>query len=219
MTDAPLVPGPLYGLRTWRVVVANGRELLAAPHRGTTWPTGGAWLEAACTRTYHAAPQCDCDCGVHAWHPHRAFARRVLGIRRELPGIVEAEGAVEVHQDGFRAERARPYALVLAPGRNAKQIDRLAQAYQVPVIEVSGSDELLAWCGERGLGLDPVVVANLLGPQPAVERRRGARKNALRLAAAVAVGALLVAAGLVFIGDSPDHDLYGRSGKVEVRNP
>jgi hypothetical protein len=32
----------------------------------------------------------------------------VLASRFELPGIIEADGAVEVHADGFRAERARP---------------------------------------------------------------------------------------------------------------
>jgi hypothetical protein len=67
--------------------------------------------------------------------------------------------------------------------------------------------------------LDPPVVADLLGPQPALTRRRGARNNALRLVAALAIGAVLVLLGLVFVGDPPDHDLYGRTGKVEVRNP
>jgi hypothetical protein len=214
VTDAPLVPGPLYGLRTWRVVVEDGHELLAAPHRGTTWPTGGEWLYATCERESHAAPAPGCDCGVHGWHPRRSSARRVLGIRQELPGIVEAGGEVEVHEDGFRAERARPYALVLAPGGNAKRVARLAESYGVPVVEVDGQDALLAWCRERGLGLDEPVVARLLGPKPVAERRRRVRRDVLRVLAALVIGALLVLGGLQLTGE-PDHDLGGRAGKVE----
>ena len=48
MSSAPLVPGPLYGLRTWRVVIEDGRERLSAPQRGTPWALGHGWVEAAC---------------------------------------------------------------------------------------------------------------------------------------------------------------------------
>jgi hypothetical protein len=215
VTDATLLPGPLYGLRTWRVVVEDGQERLAAPHRGTIWPAAGEWLEAECPDGSHAAPTAGCGCGIHAWHPRRASAKRVLGIRRELPGIVEAGGAVEVHEDGFRAERTRPYALVLTPGRNGKLLHRLAEAYRVPVVELSGSDALLAWCRERDLGLEASVVERLLGPRPAAERRRNVRRGVLRLLAAVAVGAVLVVGGLL-LTNTPDHDLYGRGGKVSA---
>jgi hypothetical protein len=218
MTDAPLVPGPLYGLRTWRVVHGPDGERLAAPLRDGEWPAGGEWLLATCDRGEHAVPGRDCDCGIHGWHPRRASARRVLGVRREVPGIVEADGEVEVHEEGFRAERAQPYALVVAPGGNAALVERLAAAYDVPVVEVAGPDELLAWCRERGLGLAEPVVERLLGPQPAAERRRRGRTNALRLVVALVVGALLVLAGLQLTSE-PDHDLYGRGGKVERPSP
>jgi hypothetical protein len=218
VSDAPLVPGPLYGLRTWRVAGRPDGERLAAPLRGDDWPTGGEWLRATCGRGEHGAPARDCDCGVHGWHPTRASARRVLGVRREVPGIVEADGQVDVHEEGFRAERARPYALVLTPGRNAALVARLAAAYDVPVVEVAGPDALLAWCRERGLGLAEPVVERLLGPQPAAERRRRGRTNAFRVAVALVVGALLVLAGLQLTND-PDHDLYGRNGKVERSSP
>jgi hypothetical protein len=218
MSDAPLIPGPLYGLRTWRVVAEDGVELLSAPHRGTTWPTGGEWLEATCERGGHAAPTAGCDCGIHAFHPRRATARRVLAARREVPGIVEAEGPTEVHEDGFRAARARPYALVIAPGRNAKQIARLAEAYGVGVLELRRPDDMVAHCRERGLGLDEPVVAQLLGPggQHAEARRR--RASALRIAAAVALAAILLLAGSQLLPETPPgHELTGRAG--EVRTP
>lgn len=212
MSDEPLIPGPLYGLRTWRVVIEDGVERLAAPHRGTTWPAGG-WLEASCERFHHAAPAAGCDCGVHGWHPRRSTARRVLATRREVPGIVEADGATEVHHEGFRAERARPYALALTPGRNEQQIRRVASEYGVEVIEVSGADALLAWCNARGLGLSEAVVSELV-PADLPERKSGA----LRFAAAVAIAAILVLAGLQFIPE-PEHGkvLNGRTG--EIRTP
>jgi hypothetical protein len=211
VSDEPLIPGPLYGLRTWQVTAEDGVERLAAPHRGIAWPPGD-WLTATCERHAGPAPAPDCDCGIHAWHPRRASARQVLATRREVPGVVEAEGATEVHEDGFRAERARPYALVLAPGRNAEQVRRLAREYDVEVAEVGGPRELVAWCQERGLGLSEAVVRDLVGP---VKRRKS---GALKLVGALAVAGALVFAGLQLIPEPESgHKLKGRSG--EIRTP
>jgi hypothetical protein len=221
VSDSPLVAGPLYGLRSWTVASGEGPELLAGPHRGTPWPPGGGWLEAGCPHG-HAAPAADCECGIHAWHPRPDSARRVLASRREIPGIVEADGAVEVHEEGFRAERARPHALVSLPGRNARLIERLAAAYGAEVLQLRRPEELLAHCRERGLGLAPPVVDALLGPETARARRRDrarrARRDALRVAAAVAIAALLCLLGLAVASD-PDgeRDLYGRTGPVHTR--
>ena len=199
MNDARLVPGPLYGLRTWRVVTHDGRERLSAPQRGTPWTLGRAWVQATCGEG-HAAPAADCLCGIHAWHPRRASARRVLRSRFDLPGIVEADGAVELHEDGFRAERARPYAFVRLPGRNPFLIDRLAAAYGVEVIDLRRPEELLAVCRERRLGLQEPVVEELLGPEAIQERRRARarqrRNDALGVVAALLVLALLCALAL-----------------------
>ena len=196
MSDAPLVPGPLYGLRTWRVVTHDGRERLSAPQRGTPWGLGRGWVQATCSEG-HAAPAADCLCGNHAWHPRRASARRILRSRFDLPGIVEADGAVELHEDGFRAERARPYAFVRLPGRNPFLIDRLAAAYGAEVIDLRRPEELLAVCRERRLGLQEPVVEELLGAEAIQERRRARarrrRDDALRVVAALVVFALLCA--------------------------
>jgi hypothetical protein len=218
MTEEPLIPGPLYGLRTWRVVAEGGVDRLAAPHRGIAWPAGGEWLEATCERAGHMAPTAGCDCGIHALHPCREGVRQVLAARREVPGIVEADGPTEVHADGFRAARGRPHALVIAPGRNARQIARLAEAYAAGVVEIRGPDDLLAWCTERGLGLDERVVADLLGPGERHARARRRRANALRVAAAVLVAAILVVAGIQLNSDEPSgRELKGRGG--DIRTP
>jgi hypothetical protein len=220
--DTPLVATPLYGLRTWTVAWKSGAERLAGPHQRVMWPPGGAWLEATCAQSSgHRPPAHGCGCGLHAWHPSRRSARRVLACRREIPGIAEASGAIEVHEDGFRAERARPYALVLAPDRNARLVRRLAEAYGAQVVEADGADAVLAFCRARGLGLDESTVAELMGPVTAEEARRArrgrARADALRLAAAVAVMALLVVAGLQVATDPPgDRVLHGRTGEIHT---
>ena len=77
---------------------------------------GGRGLDRGDVRRGPPRAHADCSCGIHAWHPRRASARRILRSRFDLPGIVEADGAVEVHEDGFRAQRARPYASSASPG-------------------------------------------------------------------------------------------------------
>jgi len=216
MSDLPLVPSPLYGLRTWTVVGDVGSERLTGPHRAVTWPTAGAWLEATCAAG-HASPARDCDCGVHGWHPRQRWARRIVAARREIPGIVQASRAIEVHEDGFRAQRARPYALVLTAGRNPALVRRLGAAYGVPVVEAGGPGALLAWCGARGLGLEEAVVTALLGPAAEQRRRarvRRARADALRTAAVVAGIALLLLLGVVATDSPGDRVLYGRTGEI-----
>jgi len=219
MSDLPLVPSPLYGLRTWTVVGDAGNERLAGPHQSLVWPPGGAWLEAACAAG-HVSPARDCDCGVHAWHPRPRWARRVVAARAAIPGVVEASGANEVHEDGFRAQRARPYALVLAAGRNPRLVGRLAVAYHVPDVEADNPDAILDWCRSRGLGLEEAVVTELLGPA-AEERRRARRRRARSVALKTAVGlaavALLLVLGLVATDHPGDRTLHGRTGEIRVR--
>jgi hypothetical protein len=197
VTEVPLLPGPLYGLRTWRVAIEDGRERLTAPQRGTVWASG-AWVAATCDEG-HAAPAADCRCGIHAWHPRPAAARRVLASRFDLPGIVEVDGAVEVHDDGFRAARARPYAFVRLPGRNPFLIERLGAIYGAEVLDLRRPEELLAICRERGLGLPEPVVVDLLGAE-AVEQRRRERARMRRDAVLRVVAVVLVLAALCLVG-------------------
>jgi hypothetical protein len=218
MTETPLFGDPLFGLRFWRVTSDESGEWLTAPQHDTRWPPGGGWLQASCP-TGHEAPAAGCDCGAHAWHPRRRSARDVLAVRGAVPGIVEAEGAIEVHEDGFRAARARPYALIATPGSNRALIDRLAERYGTTVLELSGPRELLDWCREHSIGMDESVVGELLGTGDPDERRRARFRrtwvNGLRVAAAFAIAAVLVVLGLQFMPEPPpDRDLYGRTGPV-----
>jgi hypothetical protein len=216
MTAAPLVPSPLYGVRTWSVVGGQGDERLAAPQRGTPWPDGGAWLTAHCGVATHDAPAHACGCGIHAWHPAHGAARRVLGTRGAIAGVIEAAGAIELHRDGFRAERARPRALLIAPRANAGLIRRLCAAHGAEAVAVRSPADVVAWCRERGYGLEPDVVDSLLGPAARAEERRRTRAMRVRLAAAAAVIGLLLAVGLATTEPPHGKTLNGRSGPVYV---
>jgi hypothetical protein len=149
----------------------------------------------------------------------------VLAGRFEQPGIIEAAGALELQHDGFRAERARPYAFFVTPGRNASRADRLARRYRAEVVRVSDADALLAWCKERGLGLDERTIDDLLGPENESERRRSQRlmrrRDALRIAAAVALSAAVVAAAWALEGGSSPvgHRICGRTGCFKLGCP
>jgi hypothetical protein len=202
VSEVPLLPGPLYGLRTWRVVVEDGRERLSAPQRGTVWELGG-WMEATCGEG-HAAPDAHCRCGIHAWHPRPESARRVLASRFDLPGIVEVDGAVEVHDDGFRAARARPYAFIRLPGRNPFLIERLGASYGAEVLDVRRPEELLAICRERSLGLAEPVVVDLIGAD-AYEARRRERARMRRDAIVRVVAVVLILVALWGLGVIVDH--------------
>ena len=222
MSDVPLVAGPVYGLRTWVVVGPPGEERLAGPHSSTPWPDGGQWLTATCARDpAHHAPEHDCVCGLHAWHPDRQTARRVLAPRREIAGVVECDGAIEVHPEGFRAERGRPRALVVTPMRNRALVTRLATAYAAEVATVDGPDHLVAWCRERDLGLEPAVVDTLLGPGTVRAFRAAARRRTRLFVGGIAafiVGAILLALLASALLPDPEgpHVVRGRVGEVTV---
>jgi hypothetical protein len=176
VTDTPLFAEPLLGLRFWRVTADGSGESLAAPHHNTRWPPGGQWLQAKCPLG-HGAPKAGCDCGAHAWHPRKRSARDVLAVRATVAGIVEAQGAIEVHADGFRAAKARPYALIALPRSNHALIHRLAERYATPIVEVAGPRALLTWCRENGIGMGEDVVADLLGTDAAERRRASFRRR------------------------------------------
>ena len=219
MSDTPLVPGPIYGLRTWRVAGAPGHERLIGSQRTTPWPHGGALLEAECSATPpHAPPGTTCACGLHAWHPSRAAARRVCGVRSEVPGILEASGAVEVHADGFRAERGRPHALVLLPNRNPRRLERLAEAYDVELLRLDGPQALLAHCRDRGLGLSEGVVAELVGAESLAAVRRERRRRGVLAAVLLALAALTLGGIAIAVDPGAEHGkvLNGRTGEIRV---
>ena len=142
----------------------------------------------------------------------------MCGFRGEVPGILEASGAVEVHADGFRAERGRPHALALLPNGNARRLERLAEAYELEVLHLDGPDGLLAHCRDRGLGLSEGVVAELVGPEKLAADRRRRRRRGVLAAVWIVVVALLLGGIAVAVHPEVQHGktLKGRSGEIRV---
>jgi hypothetical protein len=218
VTDAPLLLGPVHGLRTWLVEGPPGAERLVGAHSRTPWPPG-AELEAACAaEPAHDPPGPTCTCGLYGRHPRRAAAREVCAVRREVPGILEASGRLEVHLEGFRAARGRPVALVALPGRNVRQIERLAAAYGAELLRLDGPDALLAHCQARRLGLTAPVVAELVGAERVARARRSRRRGAVRTGLRVAAVALVLLGIALAVDRDVQHGkvLRGRAGEVRV---
>ena len=219
MSEPPLVPGPIYGLRTWGVAGEHGAEYLTGPQQGAPWPMGGAMLAAECAvRPPHEPPGTDCDCGLHAFHPRRASARRVCGMRGQVPGILEAAGAVEVHPDGFRAARGRPAALVLLRNGNARLLEHLAAEYDAELLRLEGPDALLEHCRTHDLGHSEAVVAELVGHERVRDGRRERRRLVTRFASGWAVFLVLVAGYVIVANPHTQHGkvLHGRTGEIRV---
>jgi hypothetical protein len=187
VAEPPLFAGSILGLRSWDVRVAqNGDLRLCAAFGDSIWEPEGRWTQAHClTDGYggrHSVPDPDCSCGLYAHHPHLEQARAheagywseadrlnpgdgSFAELGEVSGLVEACGRIEVHESGFRAERARP--VVLLVGRNwsasrRRGVERVARLHRAEVLEVGRAEELVAYCERRGGALDPDSVAELL---------------------------------------------------------
>jgi hypothetical protein len=98
----------------------------------------------------HAAPHPDCSCGLYAYHDTDADHLETDPI----VGIVQAWGALQVHEHGFRAEHLRVVALALGepvPGvageRFAEAARRASAWWKVPLLV---RDELAASLSEFG---------------------------------------------------------------------
>ncbi len=129
----------------------------------------------------HKPPGTRCGCGLYALSPQsRRSASEVFraegphGLPREIPGLVEAWGQVELHETGFRAQFARPIALILhrdqAGTEWAELMEKLARAHRAVVLFVRTPEELARYCRQHDLGLSPGTVGRLL-PKEHTERQ------------------------------------------------
>jgi hypothetical protein len=98
--------------------------------------------EARCPDGCAVAPAAACSCGIYAFHPwSRAFEPGAVSGREVGDGVwtvwgeVEAWGEMEVYEDGFRAEYARPVAVYI-PSLLAEsvrmRIQEVARAHGIP---------------------------------------------------------------------------------------
>jgi hypothetical protein len=160
-----LVVGPLQAYRYWRVEWHEGEPVLGSVYRATRWPTAGplratcerppdhlaAWIRgllSCSTAPPHPAPTWGCVCGIYALNPSEGEAWQALMPQVEqqgpeplmhVAGVVQLWGRVIQHEQGYRAEYARPLRLLADPSLVAtSQIRHLlaavAQQYGIPLV-------------------------------------------------------------------------------------
>lgn len=140
---------PVVGWRAWSARPTAAGAVLEGVHSGTPWDPGGT--RAECRRcppwmaNLHPVPLPACECGLYAFTSldealrHLvAHARMLRGCGQPPPvaGAVIGWGRVVQHgRQGWRAERARPVAL-LATGHPL--LEALARRYSVPIVPMRG---------------------------------------------------------------------------------
>jgi hypothetical protein len=185
--EEPLIAGVIHGVRKWEV----GRDRKGNPRllgfTDSAWQPWGRPTIAACLsksgsslhhRNGEPAPATNCTCGLYAHHP---WARSYIedydllaGVSPEddwLVGVVEAWGHLEIHEDGFRAQFARPILLIASTPRNrigepSDLLDRVAAEYRCFAGRVGSARELKDLFGEINRGLDRSVVKELTSSIP-----------------------------------------------------
>jgi len=164
--SAELAAEPLVGFRHWgarrgglysgifvagRFVPNPALGMIAPRVKPVPWPTDDNRVAKCFALRGHDAPHRDCNCGFAAYY--------ALPDEPELPapeavwGAICAWGHVVEHQTGFRAQYARPIALLdlRSPGdyrEKGKRLENAAAAYAIPLL---ARDELVAyarWHGE-----------------------------------------------------------------------
>lgn len=170
----PLVAGTIRGVRAWSLLVdgAGSGDFLGAIGRDVVWPRGRP-MEARCVPggepPRHRAPQPGCTCGIYSHHPHRAV-EALVGYRDHdsVLGVVEVWGRIEVHEDGFRAQRARPLALIAdasSPAAYRRRVRRVAMGYGVEYVELDGRRAIAAHFLELEDAISAEAVEDLLADE------------------------------------------------------
>ena len=130
--EAPDLIEPVLGFRQWRL---DG-DGLRSVHVDQRWTCRS--VEATCRARAHPgrpAPVSGCTCGIYAWY-RRVPRLASAGTDDLVSGAVVLWGAVELHHDGMRAQRAEVVALALPPwaGRKRRRLVDVAEALGVPAV-------------------------------------------------------------------------------------
>jgi len=154
---APDLIEPIVAFRSWRVV--DGR--LRSVYLPTFWTEREMTASCLCSespdpdaarsaRDGHGVPDRGCTCGIYAYYlPDMNFP---TVDHQGVTGIVTVWGAIEVHDEGMRAEHARVEALAGAP--------RVAQRLGVEVVERA---ELADAAAGYGAPLPPTLLPHATG--------------------------------------------------------
>lgn len=161
--SAEPVAEPLVGFRQWGTragrlfsgifvagkFVPNPALARVAPRATPSpWPIDEARVAKCFAMEGHEAPERDCRCGYAAWYA--LPDQPEVPARQAVWGAIVAWGRIVECERGFRAQYARPVALLEVdnphdPG--GKRLARAAESHAVPLLP---RDELIAYAGWHG---------------------------------------------------------------------
>ena len=164
--SAEPVAVPLVGFRRWGAIrgalysgifvagrfVPNPALGMIAPRvKPVPWPTSEDRVAKCFALRGHDAPQRDCNCGFAAYY--ELDAEPELPAREAVWGVIAAWGRVIECEHGFRAQYARPIALLDLRNpadyrEKGRRIDNAAEAYGIPLLERAELVAYAAWHGE-----------------------------------------------------------------------
>ena len=156
---------PIVGFRRWGVrrrglfsgifvagrFVPNPALSVVAPRaRPVAWPPGENRVAKCFALRGHEAPHRDCNCGIAAYYA--LDAEPELPAPEALWGAIVAWGRIVEHERGFRAQFARPVALLDTSDSDEQSKPRAraakaAERYEIPLLR---RDELIAYAGWYG---------------------------------------------------------------------
>lgn len=165
-----LVVGPLRGYRYWQVKWHSDQAVLRSLYRPTIWPAEGP-LRATCEKRpgslaswvrslfsshpeTHVTPQWGCGCGIYALTrldtdeplemSPQVYQRGLFERVVHVVGVVQLWGRVIQHEQGYRAEYARPLKLLTVASRTRVSrsasrdieslLDAVAQRYSIQLV-------------------------------------------------------------------------------------
>lgn len=162
--SADPVARPLAGFRRWgcrkgglysgifvagRFVYNPALSMIAPRAMPQPWPKDHDRVAKCFAMRGHEAPHRDCNCGIAAYYS--------LPEEPDLPapdavwGLVVAWGRIVECERGFRAQYARPVALLARENpldhRKVKRSELAAETYDVPLLE---REELIAYASWHG---------------------------------------------------------------------
>ncbi len=163
--SAEPVAQPLVGFRRWGArrgalysgIFVAGRFLpnpalgLVAPRvRPVPWPLDEDRVAKCFALRGHDAPHRDCNCGFAAYY--ELPAEPDVPAPEAVWGAIAAWGRVVECEHGFRAQFARPLALLEQRNlddvyEQGRRLDNAADAYEIPLLE---RDALIAYAGWHG---------------------------------------------------------------------
>jgi hypothetical protein len=163
--SAEPVAQPLIGFRRWgcrrgalysgifvagRFVPNPALGMIAPRVRPVPWPIDEDRIAKCFALRGHDAPQRDCNCGFSAYY--ELPAEPELPAPEAIWGAIAAWGLVIECERGFRAQFARPIALLDRHnpddyGEGGRRPARAAEAYGIPLLEPA---ELVAYAGWYG---------------------------------------------------------------------